>query len=159
MPGAGWWPTDFRLRKAASDGRRLSLLGKMWRSGAMTRRFLMMASVAALLAGCAIVPSPPILAPAGAPLAELEPLYAAEAGRRELTIKVASNGCTTKADFAFYVERQGEAVTLAFGRRRLDGCQSLVAGHVELAFSYAELGLEPRDPVFLLNPLVAWPGL
>lgn len=128
----------------------------------MTRRFLMMASMAsmaALLAGCATAPPPPILAPAGLPLAELEPLYAAEAGRRELTIKVASNGCTTKADFAFYVERQGEAVTLAFGRKRVDGCQSLVAGHVELAFSYAELGLQSRDPVFLLNPLIAWPGL
>lgn len=133
-------------------------MGKMWPSDAMTRRFLMMASMAALLAGCATAP-PPILAPAGVPLAELEPLYGAEAGRRELTIKVASNGCTTKADFAFYVERQGEAVTLAFGRKRVDGCQSLVAGHVELAFTYAELGLEPRDPVFLLNPLIAWPGL
>ncbi|MDP2212268.1 hypothetical protein [Phenylobacterium sp.] len=125
----------------------------------MTRRFLMMASVAALLAGCATVPPPPILAPSGHPLGELEPLYAADAGRRELTIKVASNGCTTKADFAFYVERRGEAVTLAFGRTRVDGCQSLAVGHVELAFSYAELGLEPRDPVFLLNPLVPWPGL
>lgn len=148
-----------RPQMSAFDARGLFLPGEMWRSGVMTRRFLMMASVAALLAGCATVPPPPILAPAGLPLAELEPLYAAEAGRRELTIKVASNGCTTKADFAFYVERKGEAVTLAFGRRRVDGCQSLVAGHVELAFSYAELGLEPRDPVFLLNPMVGWPGL
>ena len=125
----------------------------------MTRRFLMMASIAALLTGCATVPPPPILAPSGGPLAELEPLYAAEAGRRELTIKVASNGCTTKGDFAFYVERQGEAVTLAFGRKRLDECRSLVAGHVSLTFSYEELGLMARDPVFLLNPLIAWPGL
>lgn len=125
----------------------------------MTRRGLMLASVLILLSGCATVP-PPILAPSSAPLAELEPLYSATARGRELTIRVASNGCTTKADFAFYVERQGEAVTtLAFGRKRVDPCRSLVAGHVDLSFSYEELGLKPRDPVFLLNPLVAWRGL
>lgn len=124
----------------------------------MTRRFLMMASVTALLAGCTTTPPPPILAPLGAPLAELEPLYGAQAGRRDLTITVASNGCTTKADFAFYVERKGEAVTLAFGRRPVESCQREAAGHVQLSFTYAELGLAPGDPVFLLNPLVARRG-
>jgi hypothetical protein len=124
----------------------------------MTRRFLKMASVAALLAGCATVPPPPILVPSGHPLAELEPLYAAAAGRRSLTITVASKGCTTKADFAFYVERQGEAVTLAFGRKRVDGCQRTNTEPVALSFTYAELGLASGDPVFLLNPLIARRG-
>ena len=50
-------------------------------------------------------------------------------------------------------------MTLAFGRKRLDECRSLVAGHVSLTFSYEELGLMTRDPVFLLNPMIAWPGL
>jgi hypothetical protein len=94
----------------------------------------------------------------GSGLAELEPLYAARAGRDALTIRVSSNGCTTKDDFAFYVERKGEAVTLAFGRKRLDTCKSFAMGHEDLTFSWAELGLGSRVPVFLLNPLVAWIG-
>jgi len=122
----------------------------------MHRRFLLIASLA-LLAGCA-GQTPPILAPSGAPLAELEPLYAARAGRGEITIEVASSGCTAKADFAFYVERKGEAVTLAFGRRRLDSCKSFAQGKTALAFTYEELGLDAGAPVFLLNPLVAWTG-
>jgi hypothetical protein len=121
----------------------------------MDRRLFLIAALA--LAGCATAP-PPILAPAGSALGELEPLYVATAGREALTIQVSSNGCTTKADFAFYVERKGEAVTLAFGRKRLDGCRSFAMGKAELSFTWAELGVEARTPVFLLNPLVAWSG-
>nr|QQZ51450.1 hypothetical protein JKL49_10810 [Phenylobacterium glaciei] len=50
---------------------------------------------------------PPIVAPAGSSLGELEPLYSANAGREALTIRVASNGCTKKEDFAFFVEKKG----------------------------------------------------
>lgn len=121
----------------------------------MNRRIFTLAALA--LAGCATTPAP-VLAPAGSGLLELEPLYRAEAGREALTISVASNGCTAKADFAFYVERKGSAVTLAFGRRRIDACRSFAMGRTDLSFSWSELGLEPRTPVFLLNPLVAWTG-
>lgn len=123
----------------------------------MNRRLFVLAALA--LAGCASVPPPTtkIIAPAS-PLGELEPLFGAGAGRNALTIRVSSNGCTRKEDFAFYVERKGEAVTLSFGRKRLDTCKSFVMGHQDLAFSWAELGLPPRSPVFLLNPLVAWTG-
>lgn len=121
----------------------------------MNRRVLLLAALA--LCGCATT-TPPVVAPDAAALAELEPLYRAEAGREALTISVASNGCTTKADFAFYLERRGEAVTLAFGRKRIDTCKSFAMGRAELTFTWAELGLEPRTPVFLLNPLLAWTG-
>jgi hypothetical protein len=121
----------------------------------MNRRVLLLAALA--LCGCATT-APPVVAPAATPLAELEPLYRAEAGRDALTISVASSGCTTKADFAFHLERRGEAVTLAFGRRRIDTCKSFAMGKVELTFTWAELGVEPRTPVFLLNPLLAWTG-
>ncbi|TAJ74724.1 MAG: hypothetical protein EPO51_01315 [Phenylobacterium sp.] len=121
----------------------------------MNRRLFVFAALA--LCGCATPPAP-VLAPAASGLAELEPLYRADAGREALTISVASSGCTAKADFAFYMERQGEAVTLAFGRKRLDTCKSFAMGKTELTFTWAELGVAPRTPVFLLNPLLAWTG-
>lgn len=96
--------------------------------------------------------------PTGAPLAELEPLYRADAGREAITISVSSNGCTAKADFAFHVERRGGATTLAFARKRIDPCRSFAMGRTELTFTWAELGVGPRTEVFLLNPLAAWTG-
>lgn len=122
----------------------------------MNRRLFVLAALA--LCGCATTPSPTVVAPAGSALSELEPLYAAVAGRDALTIRVGSNGCTAKADFAFYLERKGAAVTLAFGRKRLDGCRSFAMGSTELTFTWAELGVPPRTPVFLLNPITAWTG-
>lgn len=118
----------------------------------MDRRLFLFAALA--LGGCVttrVVTSP-------APLAELEPLYRAEAGRDGLTIRVRSSGCTAKADFTFYLERKAQAVSLAFARKRIDTCRSAAVGRAELTFSWAELGVPPRTPVFLLNPLEAWPG-
>ncbi len=116
----------------------------------MNRRLFVLAALA--LAGCASAgppaetPAPAFsAAPAPAVLAELEPLYAANAGREALTIRVASNGCTSRGDFAFYVERRGDAVTLAFGRKRVDTCRAFAMGHIDLAFTWEELGLAPRD--------------
>ncbi|MBX3485436.1 hypothetical protein [Phenylobacterium sp.] len=120
----------------------------------MNRRVFMLAAVA--LSGCA--GAGVRVAPADAPLAELEPVYRADAGREAITISVASNGCTAKADFAFHVERRGGATTLAFARRRIDTCKSFAMGRTELTFTWAELGVAPRTEVFLLNPLSAWTG-
>ena len=111
------------------------------------------------LGGCATVGGPPVaVAPARGPLAELEPLYSASAGREGLTIRVASSGCTASPDFAFYVERRGEAVTLAFGRKHVDACKPAAKGQTELAFTWEELGIGPRTPVFLLNPVAPSAG-
>jgi hypothetical protein len=121
----------------------------------MNRRSIMLAALA--LAGCASAPRR-LLSPTEAALPELEPLYGADAGRDGITISVASSGCTAKADFTFYVERRGGNLGLAFARRRLDTCKSLAVGRTELAFAWAELGVDPRRSVFLLNPLVAWAG-
>jgi hypothetical protein len=122
----------------------------------MNRRLFVLAALA--LAGCASLP-PRAAAPAAAPFAELEPLYLAHATRQALTIRVSSNGCTRKADFAVFVERRDGAVQIAFGRKQLDPCRAFAAGHADLAFTWDELGLAPRTPVFLLNPLVGGVGL
>ena len=122
----------------------------------MNRRLFVLASLA--LGGCATVGAPPAVLPARGPLAELEPLYSAVGGKEALTIRVSSNGCTGKPDFAFYVERRSGAVTLAFARKRVDMCRSFAMGQQEIAFSWAELGIDPRTPVFLLNPLTTWTG-
>lgn len=91
-------------------------------------------------------------------MGELEPLYGVEAGRDALTIRVASNGCTAKSDFAFYLEHKGDSVALAFGRKKLDRCRSFAMGKTELAFTWVELGTAPTTPFQLLNPLMAWTG-
>lgn len=122
----------------------------------MDRRLVLAGSLL-LLAGCAAGPRPAV-APAATPLEELEPLYSAVAGREALVIRVASNGCTAKEDFTFFVERKGAAATLAFGRRRLDRCRSFAIGQAELSFPYGELGVQRGAPLFLLNPLLAWTG-
>ena len=121
----------------------------------MDRRLFLLAALA--LSGCA-TGGMRVIAPPSSGFSELEPLYRADAGREALTISVASHGCTRKADFAVYVERKGEALALAFGRKRLDTCRSFAVGRTELAFTWAELGVPSRSQVFLLNPLVGWTG-
>jgi len=121
----------------------------------MNRRSLLFGFAALALAGCATTT---VVAPGAGP-AELEPIYGVRADRGGLTVRVASNGCTAKADFAFFVERKGGATTVAFARKRLDRCRAFVASGAELAFSYEELGLTGREPVFVLNPLVSGPAL
>ena len=118
----------------------------------MNRRMLILAGLT-LLSGCATAPLSTVEAHP-----ELEPLYSASAGREALVIQVSSNGCTRKEDFAFYVERKGEATTLSFARKKLDPCRSFAMGKTELFFTWAELGLDQRTPVMLLNPLAAWTG-
>ncbi|HZZ30897.1 MAG TPA: hypothetical protein VFE10_02800 [Phenylobacterium sp.] len=85
-------------------------------------------------------------------MAELEPLYAVEAGPEGLTIRVATAGCTAKPDMAFYIERRAGSATAAFARRHVDVCKT-APGQADVAFTWAELGLAPRTPVFLLNPM------
>jgi hypothetical protein len=135
----------------------------------MNRRLFFLSALA--LTGCATT-APPVVqraspavpsAPPGvrnAPtvLAELEPLYRADAGREAITVSVASSGCTTKADFAVHVEQVGGATTLAFGRKRIDTCKSFAMGRTDLVFTWAELGVASRAAVVLLNPLAAWTG-
>jgi hypothetical protein len=117
----------------------------------MNRRLFLLAALT--LGGCATFAAPPAVVQAPQAYGELEPLYSAQAGRQALIVRVASSGCTAKADFAFYVDRRGGQVTLAFGRKHVDACKASAAGQTELAFTWEELGIAPRTPVLLLNPL------
>ena len=121
----------------------------------MDRRFFLLAALA--LSACATVP-PTIVAPSAGGFSELEPLYRADAGREALSITVASNGCTAKADFSVYLERKDNTLAVAIGRKRVDTCQSLVQGRTEIRFSWVELGVPADAQVFILNPLAPWTG-
>lgn len=122
----------------------------------MNRRVLLLAGLV-VLTGCATAPSP-VAAPSGAGFDLLEPLFSAVAGRDALTIRVSSNGCTHKEDFAVFVEKSAAGPRLAFGRKKVDPCRSFAMGSAELRFTWAELGIDGRAPVFLLNPVTAWTG-
>jgi hypothetical protein len=109
-------------------------------------------------------PNPPLvpIAPPApvAPPPELEAIRSVIVGRRGLTIRVASHGCTRRADFAFFVERKAGVTTLAFGRKRIETCGRGRAGETALDFSFKDLGVDPDEPVVVLNPLLSakWRG-
>ncbi|MFZ0267088.1 hypothetical protein [Caulobacter sp.] len=87
----------------------------------------------------------------GAP-AELEALSALEADATGLTLGVASTGCTTRDDFAFYVDRSGPQPAVAFARKRLDLCRR-ARTTTTVRFSYRELGIAGRGRLAVLNPV------
>ncbi len=114
----------------------------------MERRAVLLALGATMFAAPAFDQDAPEPAPA-----ELEPVHKVVADRHGLTVRVTTHGCTTKTDFAHFTEPKGQAITLAFARRRLDRCRG-ADGQVDLIFSYEELGLAPDRPVMVLNPLM-----
>jgi len=119
----------------------------------MNRRFLLIAGTTLLLAGCA---TRAVYSSPDAGMVELEPLIAASVAEGSLTIRVMSNGCTTKADFAWFVERKANRYAVAFGRKKIDACKA-VARPVDLTFGFAELGLPTGAAVAVVNPLAASP--
>jgi hypothetical protein len=119
------------------------------------RRVLLTAGLFLALGGCAgrIGSGITLVTRPGPESGELETLRGAVADSSGLILKVASTGCTTKADFAFYVG-QGQERTVAFARKRLDVCKASPSV-VAVRFSYEELGLAGARTVRLLNPVKA----
>lgn len=120
----------------------------------LDRRGLLATGLLLALGGCATSRGVTLVAGATGETAELEALKAITAGPDGLSLRVASTGCTRKEDFAFYLDRATTPPTLAFARKRVDGCHG-AAGEVVLAFSYAELGVAGRGRLAVLNPLMS----
>ncbi|WGM39238.1 hypothetical protein [Caulobacter sp. NIBR1757] len=116
----------------------------------MTRRHALLAALF-LVSACA---TRAVYSSPDAGMVELEPLLGAEVRADALVIRVTSTGCTAKDDIVWFVERAGNRVAVAFGRKKIDACKA-APQPMEIAFSYAELGLKPGQSVAIVNPLAA----
>ena len=114
----------------------------------------MLAGAAVSLAACATAPR--LILTGDDRYPELEPLLSVDAGAKTLMIRVRSQGCASKADFVFRVERDRGRAVVAFARRRLETCRG-ERGEATLSFSYAELGVSARDRIVVANPIAAKP--
>lgn len=113
------------------------------------RSLLIVAGTALLLAGCATTA---VYSAPDVGMVELEPLVAASVAADALTIRVMSNGCTAKEDFAWFVERKAGRFAVAFGRKKIDACKA-AARPMDLTWTFEELGLPKRAAVAVVNPL------
>jgi hypothetical protein len=118
----------------------------------LDRRGLLATGLLLALGGCATSRGVTLVMGATGETAELETLKAVVAGPQGLTLRVVAKGCTRKEDFAFYVDHHATQPTVAFARKRIDACHG-VPGEVELAFSYAELGVAGQGRLVVLNPV------
>ena len=102
------------------------------------------------------------LLPAGQALAyeipPVEPIYAASLDKAGLTVVMASHGCTRKSDLTVAVAKNPPHPLVLIARKHPDTCQSGGTGRVEVMWSFGELGLDPRQPLSIANPLVGDPG-
>lgn len=121
-------------------------------SGVASRRGVLLAGAAMALAGCATTPALTLAGDDRYP--ELEPLISVTPGCDALTVRVRSQGCASKADFVFRVDRDRSRAVVAFARRRLETCRG-PKGEAALKFSYAELGLSRRDRIIIANPIAS----
>ncbi len=70
-----------------------------------------------------------------------------------ISVRVPSNGCTWRGSFSLEKAVHGGLRTVRFLREIPDQCRAYLPGGVSLRYSYAELGLEPSRPFFILNDL------
>jgi hypothetical protein len=87
-----------------------------------------------------------------------EAVYAVEAAREAVRIRVSSNGCTRKQDFQARRNGGRESAEITFVRVRQDNCRSFAVGGVWLTFDNRELGLRRGGSFTLGNPLTPWIG-
>ena len=71
---------------------------------------------------------------------------------QRMNVVVGSNGCTEASSFEVKI-KDGDPAELSLTRRAPDLCKALVREGVVVSWTYAELGLEPGQPVRVLNPI------
>lgn len=82
----------------------------------------------------------------------LEPIYAAAVAGDVAVVRVASNGCTTKADLHPYLARTGGVTVMTVRRIGNDDCQSPNEDGLELQWTFEELGVPAGTLVSVRNP-------
>ncbi len=82
----------------------------------------------------------------------IEPIYGVTVGPQGVTVRLASHGCTTKADLTVAVSKDPPRPMVLFARKRPDACTAPVTP-VEVVYTFEELGLEPGQAFSLANPL------
>jgi len=116
------------------------------------------AALLPLLGGCVIYSNEggekvSIVTDQGATRAEaLEAVRKVDFDGQRLNVVVGSNGCTETSSFEVKI-KDGEPAELTLTRRTPDLCKALVPEGVTVSWTYAELGLEPGQPVRVLNPI------
>lgn len=80
----------------------------------------------------------------------IEPVFgiATDAGRKTLSIEVASSGCTDKGYFSFVLEDG----VLTFTRIKRDSCKAMPE-RCTIVYSLDELGIDPQESFRLGNPI------
>lgn len=116
------------------------------------------AALLPLLGGCVIYSNEggekiSIVADQGTTRVEaLEAVRKVDFDGQRLNVVVGSNGCTETSSFEVKI-KDGEPAELTLTRRTPDLCKALVPEGVTVSWTYAELGLEPGQPVRVLNPI------
>ncbi len=116
------------------------------------------AALLPLLGGCVIYSNEggekiSIVADQGTTRAEaLEAVRKVDFDGQRLNVVVGSDGCTETSSFEVKI-KDGEPAELTLTRRTPDLCKALVPEGVTVSWTYAELGLEPGQPVRVLNPI------
>ena len=86
----------------------------------------------------------------------IEPVYGVSVAKAGVTVRLASNGCTKKADLTTAVSTSPPRPLVLIARKHADACKGAPAA-VEIVWSYEDLGLKPGQAFSLANPLVAEP--
>ena len=78
-------------------------------------------------------------------------LIAARTGPDGVVFTVPTGGCTSPADFRVAVQRGSGEAAVTLHRLTPDACKGFFPGGMEIAYSWAELGLPPGSALRIVN--------